>query len=200
MVKVISKRFPANTSLESQTFLNSKKIDGELYAFLQSYSHPDENKRTVVNKKDLPSQSQICSKLGIKSPKTYRSRLTVLIDQGYVIEESSGNYILPEKEEIFLHIPLETVKFLNDTLKEQVVKIYIYLGQRFKYKPGYVFTIAEIGAHIGIKLDNNSRNYEIINNALICLKNNGLIDYIEYYEEKVPKKRLTNFSFTHLVR
>jgi hypothetical protein len=48
------KRFPANTSLEVDTFLNNKKIDGELYAFLQRYSYPDEEKRTIVPKKNLP--------------------------------------------------------------------------------------------------------------------------------------------------
>ena len=45
---------PADPILENLTFLNDKKVDGELYAFLQSYSYPDEQKRTVVNKKDLP--------------------------------------------------------------------------------------------------------------------------------------------------
>ena len=28
------KRFPANTTLDSLTFLNDKKINGELYAYL----------------------------------------------------------------------------------------------------------------------------------------------------------------------
>ena len=103
---------------------------------------------------------------------------------------------MPQKEDIFFDIPLSTVKYLNDTTKEQVVKIYIYLGQRNKYKPNqYVFTIEEIAAHIGIKLANNQRNYDIINNALICLKNNELIDYVEFYEDKYPKKRLIKFNF-----
>ena len=36
--KNISKRFPANTTLETATFLNDKKINGELYALLQGFS------------------------------------------------------------------------------------------------------------------------------------------------------------------
>ena len=32
------KRFPANTTLKHLTFLNNKKIDGQLYGLLQSYS------------------------------------------------------------------------------------------------------------------------------------------------------------------
>lgn len=35
---MIEKRFPADTTLTSLTFLNDKKIDGELYALFQSMS------------------------------------------------------------------------------------------------------------------------------------------------------------------
>ena len=102
------------------------------------------------------------------------------------------------QEEIFFLIPLETLKFLNDCLKEQVIKIYIYLGQRWKYKQNdYTFTLEEIAEHIGIKLGNNQRNYDIINNALICLVNNGLIDYVEYFENNKPRKRLADFSLVY---
>lgn len=48
--------------------------------------------------------------------------------------------------------------------------------------------------HVGVNLGNNSRNYDMINNALVCLKNNGLIDYTEFYEGDKPRKRLNNFS------
>jgi len=34
MAKGYEKRFPADTTLEKLTFLNNKKIDGELYAYL----------------------------------------------------------------------------------------------------------------------------------------------------------------------
>jgi len=40
MVAVVEKHFPANTSLEMETFLNNKNIDGRLYAYLQSKSVP----------------------------------------------------------------------------------------------------------------------------------------------------------------
>lgn len=190
-----NKRMPADTQLKQKTFLNDKKIDGELYAFLQSYSYPNENKETIVNKKNLPIQSDICKMIGIKSCTTLRTHLRYLIEKGYVVE-NKNEYILPNQEEIFFMIPLDTLKFLNDALKEQVVKIYLYLGQRWKYKQNnYIFTIEEIAQHIGIKLNGNSRNYEIINNALICLCNNELINYIDFYEGDKPRKRLTNFSF-----
>lgn len=193
----INKRFPANTSLDITTFLNNKKIDGELYAYLQSLSYPNDKKETIVSKKSMPTQAIICNALGIKSPKTYRSHLNYLIETGYVVDNGT-EYYLPNQEEIFFLIPLDTLKFLNDCLKEQVIKIYIYLGQRWKYKQNdYTFTLEEIAEHIGIKIGNHQRNYDIINNALICLYNNGLIDYVEYFENNKPRKRLTNFSLEY---
>lgn len=39
---MVNKRMPADTTLKELTFLNDKKIDGELYALLQSYSVPNE--------------------------------------------------------------------------------------------------------------------------------------------------------------
>ena len=190
----IEKRFPADTRMDTDTFLNNKKIDGELYAYLQMISYADKSKRTVVDKKKMPKQTEICDVLGIKSTKTLRSHLQELINTGYVIEEDTL-YILPNKEDVFFNIPLKTLQYLNDTVKEQVIKAYIYLGQRFKYKPGYVFTAVELAEHIGLKLNNNSRSYVAINNILESLQINGLIDYVEFYEGNKPKKRLTGFSF-----
>jgi hypothetical protein len=65
--------------------------------------------------------------LGIGSPKTLRTHVNYLINAGYVLEEKEG-YFLPNKEDIYLNIPLKTLQFLNDTLKSQVIKIYIYLA------------------------------------------------------------------------
>ena len=54
------KRIPADTTLESLTFLNDKKINGELYAYLQELSeyvviNKEENKfLTYVLKKNIP--------------------------------------------------------------------------------------------------------------------------------------------------
>ena len=198
---MIQKRFPANTSLDLTTFLNDKKVDAELYSLFQEVSMPDEQKRTVVTKKNLPTQTEMCKKLGIKSPKTFRDHRDYLIDQGYIIEEGD-HYILPNKEEIFFMIPLKTMQFLNDVLKDQIIKVYVYLGQRWKYKEGqpvYEFTELEIANHIGLKVAGNPRAYVTIKNALLCLQKLGLIEYTSFYDSSsgkpVPKMKLTNFSF-----
>lgn len=145
----------------------------------------------------MPTQAEICRNLGMKSPKTLRAHLNYLISTGYV-EDRGEEYCLPDKEGIFTFLPLSTIKFLKDCLKDQVVKIYLYLGQRWNYKgTQYVFTIEELAEHIGLKLDGNSRNYEIINNVLTCLVNNDLLNYVEYYENNRPRKRLTYFSYEY---
>lgn len=197
MEKIVKKRFPATTELNNLTFLNDKKVDGELYAYFQSLSKY-ENEKTYVLKKDLPKQIDICETLGIKSPKTYRTHLLYLIEQGYIIEEED-KYILPRIEDIYFLIPLKTLQYLNDNCREHIIKIYIYLGQKYKFGlvkgSQYEFTLEEIGEHIGLKIKNNSRAYSVINNALDLLVNSGLIDYISFFDGQVQKKRLTKFSF-----
>lgn len=203
------RRFPANVSLEKETFLNNKKINGELYGMLQSlaqspFIHDGTGHRgkTIVYKKDLPSQSEICAKLEIKSPKTLRTHLKNMIDAGYLLELESGKgYVLPEQEDIYLMIPIETTQYLWDSCKEHVFKIYVYLGQRFKYiqdggsKNYYDFTLNELGQHLGIGVKNHSEAYRILNNALSLLQTLGLISFEEVYKDKTPYKRLYDFSF-----
>lgn len=198
--KIIQKRFPADVTLDTevQTFLRDKKIDAELYALLQQYSMPveiDGGHMTIVEKSSLPKQDEMLVTLGMKSKTTFRNHLKYLIDSEYVVDDTKNKrYILPDKENIFFYLPLETVQFINDTVKEQVYKIYLYLGQRWKYKPGYVFTQEEIAEHLGTSLAGNETVRRQIRNALIALQNHGLIGYEQFYEGKVPKYRLINWS------
>lgn len=206
VLAVEQKRFPANTTLNELTFLNDKKVNGELYALLQEISEYEVFDKdnhiflTYVPKKSMPKQAKMCEILGIKSPKTLRTHFNYLIEQGY-IEETDDKYILPELENIYFLIPRPTLKYLNDNCKEHVIKIYVYLGQRYKQSlyngTLYEFTLEELGNHIGIKVKNSSRGYEIINNALDLLYNSGLIDYVSYFDGQMQKKKLTKFSYEH---
>lgn len=198
--KVIQKRFPADVTLnpEIQTFLRDRKIDAELYALLQQYSRPYDKEDeiiTIVDKKALPTQIEMMRVLGMKSKGTLRAHLKYLIESEYVIDDAlNKRYILPDKESIFFYLPLDTIQFINDTVKEEVYKIYLYLGQRWKYKPGYVFTQEEIAEHLGTSLAGNETVRRQIKNSLIALQNHGLIGYEQFYEGKVPKYRLTGWS------
>lgn len=194
--KNIKKRFPATVALDKSTFLNDRNIDAELYALLQKLSTVVDGK-TVVLKKNLPPQDQICEILGIKSAKTYRAHLNYLIEKEYVIKEKDY-YYLPEQEDVFLMLPLETIQFLVDTTKESVIKTYIYLFQRYKWKKSeYVFTIEELGQHLGVSVQGKARNYLMFKNILTALSNNGLIEYESFFDGKSPRKRLLKVNERH---
>lgn len=96
---------------------------------------------------------------------------------------------------MYFKMEVATVRFLNNTVKKPVHKAYVYLGQRWNYKgAGYEFTLEELGTHIGKKPNNNSVIYKELNDILLCLKNNGLIDYCSYYDGKMKKMKLTMFT------
>lgn len=199
------KRFPADTQINKTTFLNDKKLNGELYAILQTastYRVIDKKwnvYETFVSKKNMPTQVEMCKRLGIKSPKTLRKHLEYLKEKHYIIPgDKDIAYYLPEIEDVYSLLPVETVNYLVDSCKPHVIKTYIYLGQRYmlglKLGRPYEFTIKQLGDHLGLSLQNHSRNYEIINNALLLLKNSGLIDYFEFFDGQTPKKALRSFS------
>ena len=205
-MSVIEKHFPADTSMEVSTFLNNKNIDGRLYAYLQSKSMPvlinkNGNKQyeTRVDKFDIGSQQKLCDAIGIKSTKTLRKYLKILIDTGYV-EDIGEYYLLPKKQEIFFKIPLQTLRFIQNTIQEDVIKIYIYLGQRYKFAQmnglKYSFTFKEITEHLGLSLTSeNSRIF--VKDGLDALMNNGLIKFVSYYQGRIPKLRLVDFSYEY---
>lgn len=189
----IHKRFPADTTDEEITFLNDGKIDAELYAYLQSLSYPDpETKETRVDKSRLPGQDYIAEEiLKCKSRNTVGNHLRYLKDTGFIIDEGKY-YVLPDREKMFFKMPLELLNYFIDVVKQPVLKTYIYLGQRFSYKPhDYVFTIREIAEHIGM---NYNKQSAIISNYVDVLERLGLIKVARYYEDKTPRMKLINFN------
>lgn len=213
----MKKRFPADCRLEKElkqihsknfkTFLNDKKVDGELYAFFQSISKSYTLDRklgmheTRVYKEDIPTVTKIIQKIGVKSRSTYYSHLSYLIEVG-LITEYEDYYLLNNKEDFYLLIPLETLQTLLVGVSEYTIKTYIYLGTMWNWKKtNFVFTYKDIAEHIGIKIDNNTRRYDDIKRILLVLQKLELIDFEEFYEKNdnaagiIPKKRLTKLAF-----
>jgi len=128
-----------------------------------------------------------------------RKHLNALIETGYV-KDMGPYYLLPRKEDIFFKMPLDTLRFIQNTIQEDVIKIYIYLGQRYKYASmngyKYSFTIKEIAEHLGLSV-NSSNSRILIKDGLDALMNNGLIKFISYYDGQVPKLRLVDFSYEY---
>lgn len=168
----IEKHFPGDTSLEHKTFLNDKKVDAELYAYLQAMSYPIDGE-TMVKKTDLPSQTEIGQQfLNKKCRNTVGSHLKYLIDNGY-ITNTSDYYIINKIDDNFFKIPLDLLQYLIYAVKENVLKTYIYLGQRWKWKgSNFVFTNKDIAEHVGIDYNNNSKAVRIY---LDVLERLGLI-------------------------
>lgn len=198
MPKKIEKSFPADTSMIKdekgnliKTFLNDPKADAELYAYLLSMSRGIEGE-TRVYKDSLPIQSVIATEiLHYKSRRTVINHLNYLKEQKYIIDQDKY-YLLPNKEKMYFKIPQDLLSFFIDTVKEPIIKTYIYLGQRNNYKPNqYVFTLKEICEHLGLYYQKNS---EIIKNYLFILEQLELIKIVKFYEGKTPKMRLINFS------
>ena len=200
-MKIIEKHFPANVTMKELTFLNNKNIDGRLYGYLQSKSMPIKVANyyeTRVDKFQLGTQADFCEAIQIKSPKTLRKHLKILIDTGYLRDEQ-GYYVLVEKENIYFKIPLQTLRFIQNTIKEDVIKIYIYLGQRYQYaateNKKYSFSIKEIIEHLGLSV--NDKNRSFVKDGLDALMNNGLIKFVNYREGKVPRMRLVDFTYEY---
>lgn len=198
MPKKIEKHFPADTSMNTDdngnlilTFLNDKKVDGELYAYLLSLSVGEE-KETRIYKSSIPSQTKIATLLTPATSKpltrqTIASHFKYLIAQGYLID-MGDYYTLPHKEKMYFKVELDTLNFLLDVVKEPVIKTYIYLGQRNNYKPGqYIFTIKELCEHMGIDYSHKS---SIITNYLTALVKFNLVEVETIYDGVIPYYKL----------
>lgn len=194
----VKKRFPADTDLAKDiTFLKDKKLDGDLYNLLQLYSYPVDGETTVM-KTSFLTQEQIAEKLSNgSSVRTVRNHLKYLIEKGYVIEQKD-RYILPRIENVYIMIDKSASQFIFDSMKPHILKMYIYLGQRYKYKDGYVFTQEEVAKHLGINLTGNADARSKIKNGLLLLRNCGLVTFAQFYDGKVPKYRLLHWSSEYI--
>ena len=188
----IKKRFPANTTLDKPTFLNNSKISAELYAFFLVLS-VGENGETRVYKNKLPSTKIIAEEILRKSRSTYNNYINTLKKEGY-LEDKGEYWVLPKVEEMYFTMELDLLQHFIYSIKEEVLKVYIYLGQRYNYKPGdYVFTIKEICEHLGLGYE---RNHKAISSHIDLLQNLGLITIAYFYEGNKPMMRLKGFSTT----
>lgn len=187
-----------------------KKINDILYGYLQSIATFNPNTNTLYVKKDDVSFAELEEVFDGKfKRRTLVNHMRNLISYGFVKEDTMMDtygdeikvYALPyNKESLYKLIPLDTLKFLVDTVTPSVVATYVYLLNKWEWKgKNYIFTSEELIKNcLGIKSVSNSRDYERINNVLDCLYNNGLIDFEKFYTTKdnitISKKRLINVS------
>ena len=78
-----------------------------------------------------------------------------------------GNYKIIEKN---------MLKYLVDTRNGHVIRVYLYLLNKFDWKPDYVFTLEEIKTALGFSPSYSQANITV-SNILDSLKREGIISY-----------------------
>ena len=179
-----------------------KKIDEKLYDYLQTLAHwavVSGERVPVVLKSDV-KKKYIGDRILGKSVRTVNRHFERLEEFGYLINGGKSMvYILPKATNLTEVLPTKTAQFLADTLKEDVIKIYKYLGEIYKQQE-YEFTendIATYALNTGII---NTRKLAYIHNSLICLSKLGLISY---KVKKIGARRimvLKNWNDTEWIR
>ena len=170
--------------------MDNKNFNDLIYAYLQAVSYRDPNKKDrYVWKRDFIKRD--VAKILKINFRTFQRRFDYLVENGYVIVKDEV-YELPKISEYNFYIPLDTLKYLINTTNEDVIKIYVYLGQLKKCmeKEAY-FTKSKLlvlmgyktTASDGVKASTNKRDWERINNILDMLEDKlKLIECKKVYE------------------
>lgn len=239
--KIVEKHFPADTSMEQETFLNDNSIDAELFSIFQifsevkSYKEDKVTKYYTIVKKRCATREELATMLGKKgkgdqkylSTKTISRKIKRLVERGYLKEFTTEmqshpgyklyhkGYYLIEAEVPFFGIELETLRELQNACVSELVKAYIYLGQKWKWvesikreqtkqgaevRDNYTFTLEELGEHIGFPINHHPYLYQKMKDILSVLERLGLIQIAHFYTKNkegnpVPQIRLVHFNF-----
>ena len=54
------------------------------------------------------------------------------LENNHYLQKEKDRYIILNPEDYFFQIPLDTLQYLLDTVKEMTIKVYIYLGTRYQ--------------------------------------------------------------------
>ena len=181
-------------------FMKDKKIYANAWAYLQTISYLSKDKQRFVYKAHFTlkemHESIATEEKGKLTPSlsTVKNVWGLYKKLGFVkegkIEDLSGNnvdvYILSQDFSIFQPIPLQTLSFLVNVANSNVIKVYAYLLNKYKWKQKenqwYSFTIKELLSAIGYSYKND--NVKMMTDILEMLKAIKLIDYeITYYKQ-----------------
>lgn len=173
-----SRQFPSK-----EEKLNDKKLHDILYLLFQSLSEwdGDLNEERYIPKDNI-NKSQLAKVCGYKTRNTLYSHINDLIENGY-INETEEKYILPNLNsgEYFL-IPYDTAQFLVGTQTTNVIKVYVYLANRWmaNKQEGFGITYKKLCEVVNLYW-NDQNNRETISNILLTLHNNFLLTITDPY-------------------
>ena len=195
--------------------MKDKKVNDNIYGYLQSISYLNKDGERFIYKSDV-SPTKIerhfksCEGMEIslstvkRNLTLFKSKKVGLLVEGKTMDNYNREvdvYFLPMiEDEPYKLIPLETLKYLVDTSNGNVIKTYVYLLNKYGWKRDYTFTKGELIEGIGYNPNSRDKegkyvSYEMMDNILLCLVNNGLLEYEEFYElnnegKPTPKHRI----------
>lgn len=181
-------------SLEDN-FMKIKTLNDLIYGKLQSLSYLNQEKERFVYIKDF-NQSKIAQELGIPI-RTFKNNFKILQATNFVTKGTTIDlegklarcYYLPEnRNEKYKLIPVITLDYLLTTNTKNVIKIYLYLLDKYDWKTqDYIFTKKELLEAIGYEYrTENLKIIDYILNDLILKKliyiNKIIINNKSYYK------------------
>jgi len=180
------------------------KTDDIVYGYLQaSATFNPKDKVLYINQKNMTSiRRELQDIIGCKSASTITNKLNYLMENNlFKFDEKASRYIFPyDPNEKYKIISSELLKELVVVYKPMVLKIFIYLLDKYEWKKEansqYIFTLTELSAAMGYAASSGRQdaNIRII---LEHLRRTGMINYEEFYEKSeftgkpVPRMRLT---------
>ena len=171
MPKKTQRQMPRDTNITSSALYQDL-----LYGYLQVNALVTEDKRKIWTLKIL-SFTNIAHDLGC-SRQTVSKKFYQLVQLGLIKSCSEGYELIDlERSQGFL-LPIDTLRKLVNTLKENAITIYIYLLNRFEAnsQQPYGFSIDGLKQIAGLGSKSRNNNY-IVTDILEILQRLGLIKY-----------------------
>lgn len=162
-------------------YLSAKKYCDYMYCYLQVMSvFDEESKERYLLKKNI-NFSQIGRDLQV-SRQTASTKFKNLISIGLLAEKKDRYILVNLDKEIAELVPFSTLRILTNTVKENVISVYIYLLVRYRaeQQKQFLFTFSQIKKYVGIG-ESRGTDY-IVSDILLVLKKLDLLDYSETHE------------------
>lgn len=186
----------------TKLFLGDKKMNDIVYGFFQSHSY--------INKLDTGEIQRYCWKSDVSAKKieeylqqqdttekiptsrTITNVINLFVSAGLlepISLQGKKAFLLPDLNGgEYIYIKTETLRFLTNTCKANVIKTYSFLKKKYQqhidlqYTESYKFSKKKILEILGYSATNGS-NYTIVTDILNCLVNNGLIEIHKEWTE-----------------
>lgn len=192
-----SRQMPSNSMIKEKNYCDL------LYAWLQCKSErvnmndkirrvPKEKIKWVKIEQDFIRPDKEGKMCKIMERRTIAKYFNFLLEKGYITEEDDGYYYLetlPSNEATL--IEYETLSKMVNTVKQNVINIYIYLFNRY-YANGcqpFIATMKQIKSYLGIATTTTSNNL-IVSDSIDILERLGLLRM-----EMITKDGKSNMQF-----